>query len=141
MMGFFGLAATADAVVSAANNMSPDAYSEHPSNGLLITGGLDKFAVNRAGGTVVKASSPISPFRGRTVSKAFVAMSVMIAAAFGSMLATKYIEASEKAWSSGRCVKLEPSASPGPKGLAPSSPQRSPQRHAARSTVVRLAAQ
>lgn len=209
MMGFFGLAATADAIVSAANNMSPDAYEEHPSDGSLITGALEQSSIElefngKQDGVDVafKASAVVHPcptadgsfdieasidtktskggvgqnatidlkinghtdddakiadvnidnhtqwadfgggqgqfidftFSGATgldkfaltrtggiVTKDFVSMSVVIAAAFGSMLATKYIEASEKAWSSGRCVKLEPTASPGPKGLKPSA--------------------
>jgi hypothetical protein len=209
MMGFFGLAATADAIVSAANNLSPDAYEEHPSDGSLITGAVEQSSIEmefngKQDGVDVafKASAVVHPCptadgsfdieasidtktskggagqnatidlkinghvdddakiadvdvdnhtqwadfgggegqfidftfsgatglenfafnrSGGTVTKDFVAMSVLIAAAFGSMLATKYIEASEKAWLSGRCVKLEPTASPGPKGLKPSS--------------------
>ena len=209
MMGFFGLAATADAIVSAANDLSPDAYGEHHGDGSIITGALEQSSIEmefngkQDGVDVVfKASAVVHPCptadgsfdieatidtktskggagqnatidlkinghvdddakiadvnvdnhtqwsdfgggqgqfidftfsgatglenfafnrSGGTVSKDFVSMSVLIAAAFGSMLATKYIEASEKAWLSGRCVKLEPTASPGPKGLAPSS--------------------
>ena len=209
MMGFYGLAATADVIVSAANDMGPDAYAEQRSSGSLITGALEQSSIEmefngQQDGVDVafKASAVVHPCpttdgsfdieasidtktskggagqnatidlkinghvdddakiadvnidnhtqwsdfgggkgqfidfgfsgptgfdnfafnrSGGTVTKDFVSMSVVIAAAFGSMLATKYIEASEKAWSSGRCVKLEPTASPGPKGLKPSS--------------------
>ena len=209
MMGFFGLAVSADAVVSAANDMSPDAYEEHPSTGSLITGALDQSSIElefngKQDGVDVafKANAVVHPCptadgsfdieasidtktskggagqnatidlringhvdddakiadvnvdnhtqwadfgggqgqfldftfsgatgvetftlnrSGGTVTRDFIAMSVTVAAAFASLLATNYIEASEKAWTSGRCVKLEPTASPGPKGLKPSS--------------------
>jgi hypothetical protein len=68
--------------------------------------GVDKFVVNRSGGTVTKD---------------FFAMSAFISTMFGLMLADRYIEAAEKAWLSGRCVKLEPTTSSGPKGLKPGS--------------------
>ena len=68
--------------------------------------GIDRFVNNRSGGTV---------------SKDFYSMTTFISAAFGLMLADRYIKAAENGWLSGRCVKLEPTASPGPKGLKPGS--------------------
>ena len=68
--------------------------------------GADTFVGNRSGGTVTKE---------------FFALTASISTMFGLMLVDLYIKAAEKAWLSGRCVKLEPTASSGPKGLEPGS--------------------
>ncbi|HEY7626773.1 MAG TPA: hypothetical protein VH761_06890 [Ilumatobacteraceae bacterium] len=67
---------------------------------------FDGVKVNRSGGNVTSG---------------LVTSAVSLGALFGLMVAGKLAEAAQKGWESGRCVKLEPTASPGPKGLEPSS--------------------
>jgi hypothetical protein len=58
---------------------------------------------------------------GGKVTADFYTSAVMIGALFGLLLAMKLADAAQKGWESGRCVKLEPTASPGPKGMEPST--------------------
>ncbi len=76
-----------------------------------VSGGYtgDEFngvTVNRTGGEVTQAH-----------------MSEVMSAGtlFGVMIANQLTDAARKGWESGRCVKLEATANPGPKGLQPSS--------------------
>lgn len=68
--------------------------------------GLEGFALNRSGGKVTEG---------------FAKLSVIMSAMFVALVSDYYLKAAEKAWKSGRCVDLTPTAAPGPTGLEPSS--------------------
>jgi hypothetical protein len=64
------------------------------------------YTVNRTGGALTAELTRMGAF---------------MAAMFHVLLADKLVTVAEKAWSSGRCVRLEPTATPGPKGVKPGS--------------------
>lgn len=58
---------------------------------------------------------------GGTLTAAHVTSAVGLGSLLGIFFAIKLGEAAQKGWQSGRCVQLDAKASPGPKGLEPSS--------------------
>ena len=74
-----------------------------------ITGGKGRemgFTTNRTGGAVTSD---------------MVQVGVLMALMFEALLSEKIVAAAEKAWSSGRCVRLDATATPGPKAVKPGS--------------------
>ncbi|MGH9133471.1 MAG: hypothetical protein ACRDZZ_06010 [Ilumatobacteraceae bacterium] len=67
--------------------------------------GVEQTTTNRTGGTVTDA---------------FQQLSSVLSTLVGLMIATRLLDATEKAWKSGRCVKLKVTPSAGPDGLTPS---------------------
>lgn len=67
--------------------------------------GVDQVAVNRSGGTVTGD---------------FVQTSMVLSTLVGMIIAERLLDATEKAWKSGRCVELKVTPSAGPEGLEPS---------------------
>lgn len=76
-----------------------------------VSGGYRDGAYN--GATVNRA--------GGNVTSELVTSAVLMGALFSLMLAHKVGDAAKAGWESGRCVQLDPTASPGPKGMEPSS--------------------
>ena len=62
------------------------------------------FTVNRSGGKVTDS---------------FVSMSVLLSTIYSVMVGDRLVAAAEKAWQSGRCVRLDATPSAGPTGLQP----------------------
>lgn len=67
--------------------------------------GVESSVVNRTGGTVTDD---------------FAKLATTMSGLMGAMVASQLLTATEKAWKSGRCVRLEVTPSAGPDGLAPS---------------------
>jgi hypothetical protein len=57
---------------------------------------------------------------GGTVTDAFMQLSSTLSTLVGLLIATQLLDATEKAWKSGRCVELKVTPSAGPDGLTPS---------------------
>ena len=70
------------------------------------SGGFGDGRVNRTGGTVTSS---------------FVNVAATFSRLLGGMLADQLTRTAEASWKSGRCVRLDVSASPGPSGLEPGS--------------------
>jgi hypothetical protein len=66
--------------------------------------GFESFRLNRSGGSVTQE---------------FASLATFLSVVFVAMIVDKYVDAAVKAFQSGRCVSLVPTASPGPKGLKP----------------------
>lgn len=58
---------------------------------------------------------------GGTVTDQFVGDAIRVASFFAVIAKEALVKAAQMGWDSGRCVRLQPSASPGPKGMKPSS--------------------
>lgn len=56
---------------------------------------------------------------GGTVTDSFVSVSVLLSAMYAVLVGDKLVGAAEKAWQSGRCVRLDATPSAGPTGLQP----------------------
>ena len=208
-LGMMSMALVADLVVSAANNMSADAYGEHSTPGAVISASVEQSTVElefkgtqdgvdvtfkasavvhpcpKADGsfdieikvdvrtakgtagnnvtvdvnvtgqvddeaelvsTTVDARTQWADFdKGKgqyldvtthrkgdafsidvnrsagSVTDGFVKMAILIGEMFAVMTTKQFVEAAKAAWQSGRCVRLDLTASPGPTGLAPSA--------------------
>ncbi len=58
---------------------------------------------------------------GGTVTDTFVGDAIRVASLFEVVARDALVKGAQKGWESGRCVRLQPAASPGPKGMKPSS--------------------
>lgn len=67
--------------------------------------GVESAVVNRTGGTVTDE---------------FARLAATMSGLIGAIISSQLIDASEKAWKSGRCVRLDVTPSAGPDGLTPS---------------------
>ena len=86
-----------------------------------FAGGKGQF-VDLSGGFSGGSSNGVTINRtGGNLTGALVTSAATLGSLFGIILADKLADAAQKGWESGRCVQLDPTASPGPKGMEPAS--------------------